>query len=198
MKRRLLIIAVFLALGATVNVVVAWSCALWRPLERYDAADGRGWASGERAESILRVKFAGDAQTRNHTPSMRTDRGFGWTSSSGDVDLVAGRVLLSAGWRCRAARGEALVTLGPVVTYINSWPAPNAPFTESLIPLCPIWPGFLANTFLCAAVPWLCMRRVVALRRFLRLRRGLCPKCAYPMRESAVCTECGKALAGRA
>ena len=31
-----------------------------------------------------------------------------------------------------------------------------------------------------------------ALRRFLRVKRGLCPKCAYPMGESSVCTECGK------
>ena len=36
------------------------------------------------------------------------------------------------------------------------------------------------------------------LRRFLRVRRGLCPKCAYPMGESSVCTECGKPLAKRA
>ncbi len=37
-----------------------------------------------------------------------------------------------------------------------------------------------------------------ALRRFLRVRRGLCPKCAYPMGESSVCTECGRALPKRA
>ena len=34
----------------------------------------------------------------------------------------------------------------------------------------------------------------IALRRFLRLRRGLCPKCAYPIGESTVCTECGHRL----
>ncbi len=33
-----------------------------------------------------------------------------------------------------------------------------------------------------------------ALRRFLRVRRGLCAKCAYPMGESDVCSECGKPL----
>ena len=36
-----------------------------------------------------------------------------------------------------------------------------------------------------------------ALRRVLRVRRGLCPKCAYPMGESAVCSECGQALPKR-
>ncbi len=37
----------------------------------------------------------------------------------------------------------------------------------------------------------------VALRRLIRRRRGLCPTCAYPIGESATCTECGKALPGR-
>ncbi len=31
MKRRLLILAVFLLLGAVVNVAVAWGCAVWVP-----------------------------------------------------------------------------------------------------------------------------------------------------------------------
>ena len=31
----------------------------------------------------------------------------------------------------------------------------------------------------------------------LRARRGLCPACAYPVGEAAVCTECGKAVSSR-
>ena len=58
----------------------------------------------------------------------------------------------------------------------------------------PIWLGFAVNTFFYATLLWL----PFVLRRFLRVRRGLCPKCAYPMGESAVCTECGESLAGRA
>jgi hypothetical protein len=30
-----------------------------------------------------------------------------------------------------------------------------------------------------------------ALRRRRRIKRGLCPVCAYPIRDSDVCTECG-------
>ena len=37
-----------------------------------------------------------------------------------------------------------------------------------------------------------------ALRRLIRRRRGLCPKCGYPMGEAAVCSECGRTLPGRA
>ena len=61
----------------------------------------------------------------------------------------------------------------------------------------PIWPGFAINTIFYAAILWLLAWGASVLRRFLRLRRGLCPKCAYPMGESSVCTECGNALPRR-
>ncbi len=63
-----------------------------------------------------------------------------------------------------------------------------------MIPYAPIWPGFAVNTILYAAILWLLICGPFALRRFIRVKRGLCPACAYPMGESAVCSECGKAL----
>ena len=65
------------------------------------------------------------------------------------------------------------------------------------LPLRLLWPGFALNTAFYAANLWLLVRGPFALRRFLRVRRGLCPKCAYPMGESAVCTECGRPLPSR-
>ncbi len=62
------------------------------------------------------------------------------------------------------------------------------------MPLGPIPLGFAVNTLFYAALLWLLIPGPVALRRFLRVRRGLCPKCAYPMGGSSVCTECGGAL----
>ncbi len=67
-----------------------------------------------------------------------------------------------------------------------------------MFPLRPLWPGFAVNTLFYAAVLWLLILGPFALRRFIRVKRGLCPKCAYPMGELAVCSECGKALPGRA
>ncbi len=63
-----------------------------------------------------------------------------------------------------------------------------------VLALRPFWPGFAVNTIFYAATLWSLLLGAFALRRFLRVRRGLCPKCAYPMGESSVCTECGKAL----
>ena len=62
------------------------------------------------------------------------------------------------------------------------------------LPLRPLWPGFGINTMFYATLLWLLIPGRFVLRRFLRLRRGLCPQCAYPMGESSVCTECGRAL----
>jgi hypothetical protein len=66
------------------------------------------------------------------------------------------------------------------------------------LPIRPLWPGFVVNTLFYAASLWLLICGPFALRRFVRMRRGLCPKCAYPMGEAAVCTECGKPLPKRA
>ena len=45
---------------------------------------------------------------------------------------------------------------------------------------------------------WLLLPGPFVLRRFLRLRRGLCPRCAYPMGMTDTCTECGATLPTRA
>ncbi len=66
-----------------------------------------------------------------------------------------------------------------------------------VLPLRPIPVGFAVNTIFYAAVFWLLIPGPFALRRFIRVKRGRCVKCGYPMGESAVCTECGKALPRR-
>ena len=58
------------------------------------------------------------------------------------------------------------------------------------VPIRPIWPGFAVNTLCYATLLW----SPFVLCRVIRVRRGLCPKCAYPMGQSAVCTECGNAI----
>ncbi len=70
------------------------------------------------------------------------------------------------------------------------------PIPARVLPWRPLPLGFAINTLFYAAILWL-FPGSFALRRFLRLRRGLCPKCAYPIGESAVCTECGKPLPPR-
>ncbi len=61
-------------------------------------------------------------------------------------------------------------------------------------------PGFCVGliALLCASVLWLLVCGPFELRRFIRVKRGLCPECAYPVGESDVCTECGGILPERA
>ncbi len=65
------------------------------------------------------------------------------------------------------------------------------------IPLRPIFAGFTINTFFYTTILWLLIAGPFVLRRFLRAHRGLCPKCAYPMGEAVVCSECGGELPRR-
>ena len=65
------------------------------------------------------------------------------------------------------------------------------------LPLRPLWLGFAVNTLFYAAVLWLLGYSVFVMRRFIRVKRGLCPACSYPRGASDVCSECGKAIPSR-
>ena len=58
----------------------------------------------------------------------------------------------------------------------------------------PLWLGFAIHTIFYAAILWLPIYGSFVLRRFIRVKRGLCPKCAYPRGESDVCSECGMVI----
>ncbi len=83
--------------------------------------------------------------------------------------------------------------------YVHAWLLPKRlGFFQrrgvEFLPIRPIWPGFAVNTLLYATVLWLLICGPFLLRRFIRVKCGRCVKCGYLVGESAVCTECGKAL----
>ena len=67
------------------------------------------------------------------------------------------------------------------------------PGTWRALPCIPIWPGFAINTIFYAAILWVLFAFPFVIRRRRRIKRGLCPKCAYDLRGSAsqTCPECG-------
>ena len=113
-------------------------------------------------------------------------------------------------------RGWPLLSLSYGISYANSRPTGQPirnPMVLSAIPLRnwplgtksirvptralptrPIWPGFAINTVFYAAILWGLFAAPFALRRRLRIKRGQCPACAYPVGSSDVCTECGKPI----
>ncbi len=166
MKRRLLIIGTFLLLGAVVNVAVAWGCVVLSPPDVK-------WFPGSprtRPTAVLHRTYivAGPIEGPFWMPKPEAGS---WVIHEWGLPLVA----------MRSKRELPARTVGP-----RPWPKPSLP------PLQPLWLGFSVNTLLYAGILWLL--GPFAFRRFLRQRRGLCPKCAYPMGESSVCTECGIAL----
>ncbi len=212
MKRRLLIVAVFLLAGAVVNVAVAWGCAALKPCSR------SSWSSAE----ALAPKETGAVWGRFARPSMRSLR------STGDYDGVRQRDFgvttiwignsFSHDQHGRVMAIPGLINGGASMHFIwmveAGWPAhclrrgwdwmpldvaPRAVLQSGGVarPFDVIWPGFAINTAFYATILWLLGYSALALRRFIRRRRGLCPACAYPVGEAAVCSECGKALPGR-
>ncbi len=224
MKRRLLIIAIFLLLGAVVNVAVAWGLAI-RPVDHPLSASQR-YVRREPLTTNLTVRpgelvisqvngrviadyFPGYAPTRVDERAYRSLVP-SW-SAFFDRDPVLEYAHLhprvdwffterAAGWPCLSLRGTRAdgirdQQISSISSGLITWKRLPKPGTaRGAIPLLPIWPGFALNTLVYAAILWLAFLGPFALRRFLRVRRGLCPKCAYPMGESAVCTECGIAL----
>ncbi len=166
MKRRLLIIAVFLLLGAVVNVAVAWGCAF---LSLVDYRESR-----HRPPSPVWSKY-----------------GYCWTYHRGTNRIHAGWPTL-----CMQATSAPIGpgAFRPAIRLLRSLPRAPGVREARYFPLEPKPLLFVTNTACYGAVLWALLGGPFALRRFLRLRRGLCPKCAYPMGESAVCTECGRAL----
>ncbi len=218
MRRRLLILVVFLLAGAVVNVAVAWRCAIRIP--------SSGPYIGEQRRTAHRCELDGNGR-RWYWGIIRFDR-WGvesyysrWDSRTGLVhcDQDSSTELDPSEWapagtglhirpatdheiRCIRAFGWPVVSMwceyGPAAYgvrhefLLTSLP-PDGDFPQAL-PLRPIWPGFAVNTLFYAAVLWLLIPGPYALRRFIRVKRGLCVACAYPVGESEVCSECGKAI----
>ena len=113
-------------------------------------------------------------------------------------------VLVKAGWPLSCVRDQLLprsTSFDGAYDHESGLLLPRvfrpAPKEPQYLPAGVIAVGFAINTIFYAAFVWLLICGPFVLRRFLRVRRGLCPKCAYPMGESAVCTECGIALPRR-
>ena len=184
MRRRLLTIAIFLLAGAVVNVAVAWGLM---HLQRQSF-----YVSYTFDEAQI-TSFARRSVTETADLSVFDAMGFGglgWTELHCAVgeqrQLVVVITAFVAGWPMDALRCYR-------VNRNAKWDGISPPaFTGARpFPKTPILLGFLINTLFYAAILWLLIPGPFALRRLVRVRRGLCPKCAYPMGESAVCSECG-------
>ncbi len=217
MKRRLLILATFLLAGAVVNVAVAWVITAattwpgWSPSGGTFARDVN-WPRSvpdhwtRRASTIQGQVFGWRLDTyQGH--ALEDRNGEHWATEQFVINIT------SVGWPCYVLQSEIwydrvvndAAGVGdhfrfdgqpPQTPWRRGISLPSARFGFGLqswktLPVRPIWPGFAVNTLFYAAVLWLLIRGPFALRRFIRMRHGLCPACAYPRGESDACSECG-------
>ena len=171
MKRRALFILLLLVAGGIVNVAVAWRYSL-----RYPLPDKPMTSTGTEDRKFMQADLFGvSLKERN----LQTGS---WESSTWSVFQEA-----RAGLPLKALQGARTIQDGTTVEQRWYW----------LVPLRPVWPGFAINTVFYAFILWPLFAvggTPFALRRRRRIKRGLCPKCAYPVGTNDVCTECGAAV----
>src|SRR5262245_28744872 len=204
MKRRIAKLTVLLVLGAIINVAVAWGCAAWgsSPLQSANRVDcvSKAWP----------IAVPNDWKTPR---SGSKYHGFG-----SDVVFVVGQetldppelLMFRAGWPTRSmswhawldtmrnARGFQFYETGDIwADGIDLQPADADHYMKNWrrLPVRPIWAGSALNTILYAAIIWLLFFAPFKLRRWRRIKRGLCPACAYHVGASETCTECGNPIA---
>ena len=217
MKRWLVRICVFVVLGAIINVAVAWGCATVgsRSFEEFEpsAEQIAFWRAqvSERAPDFRGLVYV-----------CYVERGLGVLNQTTPCLLAYGhrakvfgaRKVLMAGVPAYCVRGEVTLTDYGFQTHEYSGlrfvkfvaAPPGSALEERLLwsrgfralPTSPIWPGFAINTVFYAMILWLLFAGPFVLRRRRRIRRGLCPKCAYDLRnrpsDSSACPECGAAV----
>ena len=184
----------YLFVGLIINLSIAWGCATFLPFEGDWPTYKSGWASEEQMEVYFRqVMREITSAPADYQISASTERGIGWTLTFGDVGHVEGGFILTTGWPFRTLRGGHLLAAGRK-EYIHGLLLPLGMFPGPLLPLQPLLLGIGANTLLYSGIIWVCRQRQIAFRSKLRLKRGLCPNCRYPIGKSPKCSECGEAL----
>jgi hypothetical protein len=203
-KRWLVRICLFLLLGAIVNVAVAWGWVAWseastawqldRPrVSAILVAGGFDVLPDDRCEGGI------SAGRGLHIRTIILDAMEQNGISNWSVEFLAGLPChsLHAEWRASGTTTNEMYDFKPSGGIQHKRLKFEEESFDRLLPLHPIWPGFAINTVFYAALLWLLFAAPFALRRWRRVKRGLCARCGYPWGVGAVCSECGSAIVRR-
>ncbi len=207
MSRRVLFVALWLLVGAVVNIGLTWELSITHQpfLEmppymgmpedsRWPVPVPPSWPPPQMGWTWRGWCFkAADVQ---YLPPKGTVR-------NGDELLVEGVQAYSVGWPCLGMRCWTIwdrTKIEGVHEYRNrafSFARPQVGVGKSkpiMIPLDCVWPAFALNTCFYALLAWSLIRTPRTLRRWHRRRAGRCIACGYDLKglaEGAVCPECG-------
>ncbi len=202
MRRRLTKLAIFLLLGAMVNVAVAALVAQFSSslpsLLRYAQAFAVDFVAenpGSADSGVVYGSFVDDGSSITFEGTVQ-DNGSTLITGIESIDLY-----LSVGWPLRSLQAHSHFRNGQWRT--DTWLLPLVPRTDVFgfesqgeLPLRPTWPGFAINTLFYAAILWPLICGPFVLRRLIRRKRGLCVVCGYDLRHAdhEACPECGGTL----
>ena len=214
---------VFIALGAFVNVAMAWACAWWMPFDQKQ----RPWMTDVEIQASVVSDYIPETWRPGlfdqndplvHDGERCRTVGFTVEYFSANMERWSqalagwGRFGLpqiniesrSAGWPFRSLECHVISNIVSVaeaarITRVGAlhgadW-MPSEHALWRVLPCIPGWPAFVANTIVYALVLWLIWLNPLTLRRRWRIKHRLCPACAYPIGSNPVCTECGEPIA---
>jgi hypothetical protein len=125
-----------------------------------------------------------------HLNRLIDARGWPWLAFSSDVR----RVIVS---EPRTVTTDELVNgirvpvaEWNILRWAGSPPSPSF-MSPRVLPLRPIWRGFMLNSLLYGGLIWLAFFGRPMWTQARRRRRGQCPACGYPTGTSPRCSECG-------
>ena len=105
----------------------------------------------------------------------------------GRIEVVYSPAEIVHGWPLLALTSEWPEHGGTTSTAIH--------YGDEVLPMIPIWPGFVINTIFYAVVLGLLTLGPFTARRMIRRKRGRCIKCGYDLghADHRACPECGAA-----
>ena len=195
-------IAIFLLLGAIVNVAVAWGCVLARGDVTQGARRLRYQGIGHRTFIEMGSGFGCQYVAEfppfprdltifvNARPPLYTGRTW-WTNEPQYGSVTTAHI--ACGWPMLAVSSTLVpeplwveqvnppltVKGGLVVDASAPTHALETPL-PTVLPYHPLWIGLLVNSSLYASAIGMLLLASVAARRVIRLRRNQCPTCGYP------------------
>ncbi len=215
MKRWLVRILLCLILGAITTVAVAWGAAAFHDarqgISEYGVSEVNDvlfycWRRDRTALTYLSFTFApapdenGDPQiqlpmNRIVIPSWSHSWKFYSRSEEPHTRTLSE---IAAGWPALGMVGSySYPTWGGLkLVFENAieWPTRfERVYEVRLLPLRPIWPGFVIDTLFYAAIWCGVIFGFTSAKRLIRAKRGRCPRCGYDLRGALAtgCSECG-------
>ena len=155
------------------------------------------WRPGLTSQSTLHADLAARSTLALRLPTVNQDRTWGRLPHILNLphfDKVPAGGQDARGWPFLAlwCNIDEAVPVGHTVRGgIALSPRGDTTGFARALPYLPIWRGLVLNTLI-YSVAWGCVVVGVRyLRAHRRLRRGLCPRCAFPLTGDLLCPECG-------